>query len=68
MQYKLKELRNEYKYTSKQMADMLNISKGFYSQIENYKRKLSYQLAVEIAKIFKLKPDDIFYNDFKKKK
>ena len=36
-----------------------------YCQIENGQRRLSYQMAVKIAKIFNLKPDDIFYNTFK---
>ncbi len=68
MQFKLKELRTENKLTTQQMADKLSISKGYYSQLENYKRKLSYKLAYDISKIFNLKPDDIFYEDFKKRK
>jgi putative transcriptional regulator len=63
---KLKEMRQKYKYTCEFMAKKLNISKPFYWQIENSKRRLTYQMAVEIAKIFKKKPDDIFYNEYKK--
>ena len=47
------------------MAIKLGISKPFYWQIENGKRNLSYKMAVKIASIFKMKPDDIFYKDFK---
>ncbi len=59
----LKEIRYQNKYTTKQMAEILNISKPFYCQLENGLRKLSYDMAVKISKIFGLKPDDIFYKD-----
>ena len=63
---KLKEKRYAKKYTNKIMAEKLGISKPFYSQIENRKRRLSYEMAIKISNIFGLKPDDIFYNDMKK--
>lgn len=50
------------------MSKLLGISKPYYWQIENRKRGLSYQMAVNIAKIFNLKPDDIFYEEFTNKK
>ena len=62
---KLKNIRNNNKLTCQDIADKLNISKCFYWQIENDKRKLSYEMAVKIAKIFNKKPDDIFYEDYK---
>lgn len=68
MNSKLKKLRLKNKYTSKYMSDILGISKPFYSQIENGRRRLSYDMAVKIANIFKMKPDDIFYEDHKKVK
>ncbi len=58
---RLIKLRKEKKYSIKDMANMLNISMSYYSQIENGKRNLYYKLAVNIAKIFNLLPDDIFY-------
>ena len=58
---KLKELRKLHNYTIKDMAKMLNISTAYYWQIENNKRNLNYKMAIDIAKIFNLKPDDIFY-------
>lgn len=61
---KLKELRTKNNFTYKVMGDKLNVSKTFYWQLENNKRKLSYKMAFDIAKIFGLKPDDIFYDDF----
>ena len=64
----LKEIRLKNKLTHKNMGDLLNISKTYYWQIENDKRNLSYDLAFKIAKIFKMKPDDIFYNEYNKMK
>jgi len=61
---KLKELRIKNNYTFDDMAKMLGISKPYYWQIENKKRRLYYSLAKKIANIFKLKPDDIFYEEF----
>ena len=61
---KLKTLRLKNKFTYDDMASMLNISKTFYWQLENNKRRLIYKQAVAIAKIFELKPDDIFYEEF----
>lgn len=63
MYNKLKELRYENKLTTQNMADKLGISKPFYSQIENGVRRLSYDMAIRIAKIFGVKPDVIFYDD-----
>ncbi|MDD3048663.1 MAG: helix-turn-helix transcriptional regulator [Bacilli bacterium] len=64
---KLKEIRMAKGYTHQYMAGLLGISKAFYWQIENNKRNLSYRMAVKIAAIFELKPDDIFYEEQKKK-
>ena len=47
------------------MADKLGISKAFYSQLENRTRRLSYDMAIKISKIFNSKPDKIFYEDSK---
>jgi len=63
----LKNVRVKNGISMQQMADILNISKTFYWQLENKKRRLSYDMAVRIADIFTLKPDDLFYNDFKSK-
>lgn len=63
---KLKELRKDMGYTHQQMGNMLNISKIYYWQLENKKRRLYYEMAVRIAEIFNKKPDDIFYEETKK--
>lgn len=64
---KLYELRKEKNFSYQYMADQLNISKPFYWQIEHSKRRLSYDMAFKIAKIFDMKPDDIFYEEYKEK-
>ena len=64
---KLQEKRVKYNYSCQDMANKLKISKSFYWQIENKKRRLSYEVAVKIANIFKTKPDKIFYEEYNKK-
>ena len=66
MQY-LKELREKHKYTCQYKRDKLNISKPFYWQIDNDQRRLSYSMAIKIARIFNKKPDEIFYDELKNK-
>ncbi len=60
----LEKLRLKYNYSYQQMADMLKISKSYYWQIEHNNRRLYYDLAIKIAKIFHKKPDEIFYDFF----
>lgn len=62
---KLKELRIQYDLSYNAMAKLLGINKTFYWQIEHGKRRLSYNMAFNISRIFNLKPDDIFYEHFK---
>ena len=60
---KLKSIRYKNNMTTKQVADAVGISKAFYCQLENRKRRLSYETAVKIAGVFGLKPDNLFYED-----
>ena len=61
---KLQSLRKEYGYSYQKMAEMLNVSKGYYWQLENRQRTLKYVMAVKIAMILKTKPDKIFFDEF----
>ena len=61
----LKNIRITNNLTCQNMADTLKISKSYYWQIENNSRKLSYEMAVRIASVFKTTPDKIFYNEDK---
>lgn len=61
---KLQLIRNNKNISYKNMAEMLGVSKTYYWQIENGKRRITYEFAKKIASIFNLKPDDIFYKEF----
>lgn len=56
----LQKIRIKNNLSYKDVADQLSMSKEGYWMIENGKRKLNYEMAVKIASIFNLKPDDIF--------
>lgn len=62
---KLQNLRKQNGYTYKKMAELLNISKCYYWQIENKERGLTYQMALKIALALKTKPDEIFLEEVK---
>lgn len=57
----LKRIREENQLTAQEVADKIGITKGYYSMIENGKRGLSYPIAVRIADVFGMKPDEIFF-------
>lgn len=47
------------------MANILNISKTYYWQLENGTRRITYDMAIKIAKFFNMTPDQLFYEDTK---
>ena len=57
-----KRLRKGLSY--KDIAKILGISKVYYWQIENNKRRLYYDLAFKIAKILDTTPDQLFFHLF----
>ena len=65
MHNKLKEIRKNKGISINEMSRILNISKPYYSQLENEKRRLFYDMALKIANVFDMKPDDIFYDEHK---
>ncbi|MBQ6687185.1 MAG: helix-turn-helix transcriptional regulator [Bacilli bacterium] len=60
---KLKELRIKNGYTIAKIAKLIGLSPTYYWQLENKQRRLYYEIAIKIAKVFSLKPDDVFYDD-----
>ncbi|MGG1444381.1 helix-turn-helix transcriptional regulator [Brevibacillus laterosporus] len=56
----LKRKRLEKGLSVEKMAQLLNISAGYYSQIENEQRGLSVKRGFEIAKILNVEEDEIF--------
>lgn len=63
MYNKLKEMRYRKNLTASEVASRVGISKPFYCQIENQKRRLLYSTAIRIADVFGVKPDYLFYDD-----
>lgn len=61
---KLKRVRRSFGTTQKMIAEFLNITPQFYSQIELGKNTLSYELAIQISAYFGTTPDELFANDF----
>ena len=62
---KLKELRITTGLTVVEISKLVGISPTYYWQIENKKRRMYYELAVKIAKVFNKKPDEVFYEEYK---
>ena len=62
---KLKELRTSIGLTVNDISKLIGISPTYYWQIENKHRRLYYELAVKIAKVFNKKPDEIFFEEYK---
>lgn len=58
---KLRQVRKQQGYTIYDMANKLGITPSYYSQIENKKRRLFYDMAFQISSIFNMKPDALFY-------
>ncbi len=60
---KLQQLRVKHGFSYQDMAEKLGISKCYYWQLEHKKRRLYYDLAKQIASVFRLKPDEIFLEE-----
>jgi len=57
---RLKHIREEHTKTLQEVAEEVGSTKPYYWQIEKGEKVLSYELAVKIASVFEMKPDDIF--------
>lgn len=64
----LTRIRKQKNLSMITIADKLNISTAYYCQLETKKKRLSYEMAVRIANILGMMPDDIFYEEENKKK
>ena len=60
---KLKNERIRHHMSCNDVAKIVGISPAYYSQIENKSRRLYYFMAVKIAKVFNMTPDELFYDD-----
>ena len=56
---RLKELREENKYTQQYVAEILNIRQNTYSQYENEKREIPIRALIILAKLYDVSVDYI---------
>ncbi len=63
--FKLQNLRKENNLSYEDVAKQVGICKAYYWQIEHGNRRLYYDLALKIAKVFNLKPDELFHDYYK---
>lgn len=56
----IKEMRKNKGLTLSDVAKSMNVQKGYLSQIENGKRTVSKNRAVELSYIFNAEVEDIF--------
>ena len=56
---RLKELREENKYTQQYVAEILNIRQNTYSQYENEKREIPIRAHIVLAKLYDVSVDYI---------
>ncbi|MGN1097580.1 MAG: helix-turn-helix domain-containing protein [Clostridia bacterium] len=61
----LKSLRKQHKMTQEQLAKRLNLTKSVISAYENNLRLPSYDVLLNIARIFKVSTDYLLGNDAK---
>lgn len=60
---RIKELRDKYRLTQREMAEKLNISVDYVSMLERGIRTPGFILAKRIADLFNCKVDDIFFSN-----
>jgi putative transcriptional regulator len=60
MNEELRRKRKQKGYTVRAVAEKVGITAGYYSMIENGKRRVNYPLAFRIAKVFGTQPDSLF--------
>lgn len=60
---KFRELRKKRGINLGVIADELHVSKAYVSMVETGKRSLDYKMAIQMARILKSKPDELFYDD-----
>lgn len=62
MRYKLVRLRKQAGFTQYTFADLVNISRNHYSQIETGAKNPSIDVALRIKNALAYHDDDIFFN------
>lgn len=57
---KLKEIRLQNKLTQKNVADLAEITRAYYTRIENHTREPSYRVVKKIKSALEYENDDLF--------
>lgn len=60
----LRTLRKKQHVTQSRLADYLNVSVQYYSQMERGINLLNYANACKLARFFNTTPDALFYTDY----
>ncbi len=63
MKNRLKTLREQHGYTQEQLSKLLEVSRQTINSIEKERYDPSLPLAMKIARLFKLKVEDIFSDE-----
>ena len=58
----IKELRNKYKLTQKELAEKVGVTKSTIAAYENDSRQPSYDVLIKMALIFKVTIDSLLLN------
>lgn len=56
----IRRIRQEKGMSAKNVADLMGISRPFYTQLEGGKRRLSLRYMIGIAKALKVKPGELY--------
>lgn len=62
MKNKIKEIRSNFGFTQQELADKVGVRRETIIFLEKEKYNPSLKLAMDIAKVFKTKVDNLFYN------
>lgn len=60
MQHRIREIREAHGMTLEQLGQHLGKSKQYMSELERGNIRLTYEMAVNIARVFNATPDEIF--------
>lgn len=63
---KFRALRKEKGLNLEYIANQLHVSRAYISMIETGRRSLDYEMAIHMANIFHVRPDDLFLEDVAK--
>lgn len=60
---RLKQLRNEYKYTQREVADYLDISQSQLAKVESDERKLKLTKLIKLAVLYDCTEEYLLYGE-----